>query len=321
MKHKSWCGRLLLYSGAVFLFLKYLCPVLSPLLAAALFVAIFGPCLLKIQKKTGLPRQWGAILILAVCVTVAGLLLWFFCSCILQNLPAFAESLSSLHLPGKIGSAAESIAETVLSNLLARSVGYAGNCAKFFAFFICFLVVAVMLAKDYDRFMNCLLERQECEDMLRVICDIVRYLATFLRAQAVILTIIALLCGVVLRLLGVTGAYGWGLSAGILDALPFIGTGVVLLPVAVSFFFREKYVSVLICAVLYVTCIFIREILEPKLIGGKVGLPPALVLLAVYGGVKLFGVWGILKGPLGLVIVKQILVGTQSACKTQEEVV
>ena len=45
--------------------------------------------------------------------------------------------------------------------------------------------------------------------------------------------------------------------------------------------------------------------LEPKLIGKKVGVSPIAILLSIYAGVKLFGLWGIIGGPLGFVIIYQ----------------
>lgn len=46
-----------------------------------------------------------------------------------------------------------------------------------------------------------------------------------------------------------------------------------------------------------------REFLEPKLMGEKTGIYPIFMLLSVYAGVKLFGVSGIIKGPLAMVIL------------------
>ena len=58
-----------------------------------------------------------------------------------------------------------------------------------------------------------------------------------------------------------------------------------------------------ICGALYVVCIFLREILEPRLIGRKIGVSPIAVLVSLYAGIRLFGVWGIIKGPLGFVLI------------------
>ncbi len=56
---------------------------------------------------------------------------------------------------------------------------------------------------------------------------------------------------------------------------------------------------------LYAACVFLREVLEPKLIGRRVGIPPIAVLVSLYAGIKLFGVWGIIKGPLGFILIYQ----------------
>ncbi|MDE7231925.1 MAG: AI-2E family transporter, partial [Lachnospiraceae bacterium] len=60
-----------------------------------------------------------------------------------------------------------------------------------------------------------------------------------------------------------------------------------------------------VCLVVYVICSFIRELLETKLIGKRVGVPPIAILLSLYAGIKLFGIWGIIAGPLGFVIIYQ----------------
>ena len=97
--------------------------------------------------------------------------------------------------------------------------------------------------------------------------------------------------------------YFVGILAGILDALPFIGTGIVLVPLGVFQILEEIFGRAFVCGVLYVVCIFLREILEPRLIGRKIGVSPIAVLVSLYAGIRLFGVWGIIKGPLGFVLI------------------
>ena len=98
----------------------------------------------------------------------------------------------------------------------------------------------------------------------------------------------------------------WGLLAGLLDALPFIGTGIVLVPIAGVEIFQGKLGTALLVLCLYGVCALLRELLEPKLIGRKMGIPAIAVLISVYAGIRLFGLTGILKGPLGYVMVQQI---------------
>lgn len=65
----------------------------------------------------------------------------------------------------------------------------------------------------------------------------------------------------------------------------------------------SSYGKAVICIILYVCCIFLRELLEPRLIGQRIGVTPIAILVSLYAGIQLFGIWGIIKGPLGFVII------------------
>ena len=119
--------------------------------------------------------------------------------------------------------------------------------------------------------------------------------------------IISVLCSVTLGVAGVPGGILFGILAGTLDVLPFIGTGIVLVPLSVWQLLNGRYMRMTVCLVLYGGCILIREMLEPKLIGRRIGVAPVFMLLAIYAGVKLFGVGGIIKGPLALIVIMEIL--------------
>ena len=122
-----------------------------------------------------------------------------------------------------------------------------------------------------------------------------------------ILLIICVLCSVVLTVAGVPGGILFGILAGVLDVLPFIGTGIVLVPLSLWQLLNGQYVKMVVCLILYGACILTRELSEPKLIGKRIGVSPVFMLLAVYAGMKLFGVGGIIKGPLALIVIMEIL--------------
>jgi predicted PurR-regulated permease PerM len=140
-----------------------------------------------------------------------------------------------------------------------------------------------------------------------VIEGVLNYVITFVKAQGVILCVISLLCGVTLSIAGIAGGVFLGILAGCMDVLPFIGTGIVLVPLSVWQLLNGRYVQMVVCLVLYGVCVLLRELLEPKLIGKGTGIAPIWMLLAVYAGVKLFGVGGILKGPLALITIYEIM--------------
>ena len=324
---------LLLLTGAVYFFLKVIAPLTAPVLTAMLFVTIFGPLLQKLQSRLHLHRQIGAILLLLAACAFLGLLVWVLFSWIVGSLPDWIGGLDSLedalsivvhNVCGTIGKAIgidsayleetifsriqegiDYFQQQVLPGMLSQSLEFAKALAAFGGFLLIFIIATVLLAKDYDNFMNRLLDREEYHLLLEIICGIIRYIATYVKAQLIIMNIVGILAAVVLGLCGIRNGILWGLLAGILDALPFIGTGIVLVPLGIQQLFYEHYGRAFACLLLYVSCIVIRESLEPRLIGQRVGVPPIAILLSLYAGIQLFGVWGIIAGPLGFVIIYQ----------------
>ena len=326
----------LLLMGAVYLFLKYICPLVTPILLAMLFVTIFGPLLQKLQKKLHLHRQVGAAGVLFLALAVVAALLWILGMWLLQSVPGWIRDLEQIsrdmegmagemcrgilsqvkNLTLPVGDGAALQGEQVQANFfesllsggrefLPYFVRYGGKLALFGGGLVTFFIAVVLLAKDYDEMMNRLLEREDCYLLLEVICGVIRYLATFVRAQGIIIALIALLCSAVLWTFGISQGVFWGILAGLLDALPFIGTGVVLIPLGILEVLQGFYLRGVVCGVLYVCCIILREMLEPRLIGKRMGVRPIFILGSLYIGIRLFGPWGIIKGPLGFIILRE----------------
>lgn len=324
---------LLLIIAVVYFFLQYLTPLFSPILVAMLFVTIFGPFLKSLQARLHIHRQVGAVLLLLLGGGLLVIMVWVLFSWVVGSLPEWVGQLEALEgeLEQLIQKGSSSIGEVLgidgeylESTLLARleegmnylqtegaagmlsgSLQYLKKLALLGGFIVTFIIAAVLLARDYDRIMNNLLDREEFHVLLEVICGVIRYIATFVRAQLAIMSAISLLAGVVLSVAGIRHGALWGLLAGLLDVLPFIGTGIVMMPLAVAALFQGNYGSAVVCLVLYAACVFLREMLEPRLIGRRMGISPVAVLMAVYAGIRLFGLWGIIKGPLGFMIIYQ----------------
>lgn len=322
---------LLLIIGVVYFFLEFITPLVAPVLVAMLFVTIFGPTLQRIQQKLHVHRQIGAVILLLAFGLVVFVLLWLLFTWMAGSLPGWLQGVEGLEdklgeairslcnlgsrLTGmdtdyleesilqKVGECTDYLQRQALPNVLSGSVKYVKEIVAVGAFLLLFVIATVFLAKDYDTIMNKMLNRQDCHVLLEVICGVIRYVATYVKAQAVIMATIGCVCAIVLALSGIPSGVFWGILAGVLDALPFLGTGIVLVPLAIGQLLSGEYVRAVVCLVIYVICIFIREWMEPKLIGGKMGIPPLVILVALYAGVQLFGVSGIIKGPLGFMLV------------------
>ena len=128
----------------------------------------------------------------------------------------------------------------------------------------------------------------------------------WLRAQAILIfiTFVLLFMGLfamrepyALLIAGVTA---------LLDALPVIGIGLVLLPWAIYSFISGSAVKGIALLMLYAVVSLARGLTEPKLVGRQIGLPPLLTLMSMYAGFLLWGVTGMILTPFGAMLVKQM---------------
>ena len=97
------------------------------------------------------------------------------------------------------------------------------------------------------------------------------------------------------------------IGIGVLDALPIFGTGTVLIPWALLELLTGDWKQAVILTGLYLVCYFVRQILEVRMMGGQVGLSPLETLASVYVGLELFGFFGFILGPLGLLLIEDLV--------------
>lgn len=98
----------------------------------------------------------------------------------------------------------------------------------------------------------------------------------------------------------------YGIIIGILDFLPLIGAGTFLVPISIYYLFKANYPAAVLTFVIFVVCYLVREILEPKLLGSRIGIHPLVSLISVYIGYKVFGLLGMILGPFGYVFVSEV---------------
>lgn len=109
-----------------------------------------------------------------------------------------------------------------------------------------------------------------------------------------------------LFILNVNYAFLIALIVGIAEAIPILGTGVVMIPWILWQIFTGNMTLAFGLGILYILGILIRQIMEPKIVGSQIGLHPLVTLLSMYVGLKFFGVLGMFIGPISLIIVKNL---------------
>ncbi len=126
----------------------------------------------------------------------------------------------------------------------------------------------------------------------------------FLRVQGVILLLTCGVCTAGLWLMGNPYYVLLGIGIGLLDALPLLGTGTVLLPWAAAELFGGYGGRAVMLVGIYVACYLIRQILETKMMAKGIGLSALETLASLYVGLQLFGALGVVLGPLALMLLR-----------------
>ena len=168
----------------------------------------------------------------------------------------------------------ENLEVKVLPAIMGKSMDYAKNIISFVSFFVVMLIAVLLIMKDYDRVMAKLRDEEELQGVREVGKKVILYVRTFIKAQIIILCIISTVCAAALALMGMQGGIFYGILTGIMDMLPFIGTGIMLVPLALFRLINGSYLQAVLCLCLYAVCALIREFLEPKLIGERIGVWP-----------------------------------------------
>jgi len=108
-----------------------------------------------------------------------------------------------------------------------------------------------------------------------------------------------ILGGAVFAIFGLNSPLLWGFIMAILAFFPIIGIGVVFVPTAIYLFLKGKIATAIFFLIFYlVVSGAVEYLVKPKLVGNKVKMHTLLVFLAVLGGLRVFGILGIIYGPL-----------------------
>lgn len=175
------------------------------------------------------------------------------------------------------------------------------------------IVSSCFMAIDYDRLVKFIKGQlsEENENKLSATKRIVlKSLGKLIKSYVLIICITGIEIFVGLNFLSLIGLYKDGhifalsLIIAVLDILPVIGTGTFMVPWALYSLITGKVGLAIGLFVVYAIIYVVRQIIEPKIVGGTVDLPPFVTLMGMYIGSQLFGVIGIFLLPILIIIIK-----------------
>ena len=181
--------------------------------------------------------------------------------------------------------------------------------------YICITILSTFfISLDKKKIMT-FLEQQFPETWIKKVYNIKRemfnVLGSYIRAQIILMTICffeLLISFNILSFLKFNLPYPliFSIIICIIDALPILGAGAVLLPWSLISFATGDIKLGLALLGIYFLVLSVRQMLEPKLISQNLGVHPLVTLISMYSGFKFFGVIGFLIGPVVMIILKNV---------------
>lgn len=337
MQAKSFYKPFITVATLIILYLsfKFIVPVFFPFLISAGIALLMHPLFHKYSKRLHISPTILSIGFTILFFSLTAAIIFFLGRALLNELKSLTENIayyensvncciSSLcssigNLTGINAADIESsvfscfqkfidnFQNNISSNIFSQSFSYMKILISLIT--LCFItfISFVLWVKDYDTIQSAVRESSCYAFLHKIYVDTKQLLGTYLKAQLIILLVICTICVIGLFILKNPYALLLGIGIGLMDAMPFLGTGCVFIPCSIFHLFQADFFYAAVYLTLYLITALSREILEPRLIGNKFGIPSILILIAIYTGIELFGLAGVLLGPLYFLLSYEII--------------
>ena len=325
-------GILLFSCLCLWLASRYLLPILLPFLLAACLALAAEPLVRVLHRRLKLPRGAASGIAVVITLILAALIVLALCALLLRELGQLAgilpdlgetalsgmESLEGFLLELAAGTPAAvspilvsgvesffSDGTALLDQVIARAVQLASGVVTRIPDsalgFGTWILASFMISAKLPQIRHWLKGRLPAswrERYLPAVKRLKQNLSGWLLAQLKLTGITFCLLTVGFLLLRVRYAPLWAAVISLLDALPVLGTGTVLIPWSLVCFLQGDPIQAVGLLGIYAAASLIRSVLEPRLVGKQLGLDPLLTLLALYAGYRFWGILGMLLAPL-----------------------
>lgn len=318
-------------AAAVYLVCKYLLPVTVPIIIGILIASFVVWLSKKLRYTHRLLRIALALVIYGVIGTLIGLLAAKGVSAISAAVQLLPTTYEQKILPfanlcyewvldwtRMLDPSLVSTLESLLKNLLSALTGLVSTLSSFavnlvsrvatgvpslILSILAMIFSTVFVVSDYERIAG-FASSHIPQSLKKILKDIRVYLTDTLfvviRSYVLIMLLTFTELSILFAIFGINNAV---LKAGIiavLDILPILGTGGIMIPWAVISFALGNTAMGIKLVVIYAIVTVVRNYVEPKIVGAQLGLHPIITLVAMFVGLRLFGFWGLFGLPVGI---------------------
>ena len=327
--------------GGCILLGKYLIPVLVPFIIAFIVAGVLNKPIQYISEKTRIKRKIVSVIVLLLFLFCSSIVVSYFCSlCFgmveraVSFLPTLFESVIIPfteqafekveeifhHADLSVLDVLQANASTVLgsmnhavrefsNSILSSLANVISAVPTLFMQTIITIIAMFFITIDFNKIIG-FIKRQIPETKKKIVSEAKSYfintLPRVILSYGVVLGLTFLELWTGFLLLKIPYASLLALLIAILDILPILGTGTILIPWGILNLITGKYTLAAGIFILYVVITIIRNIVEPKLIGKQMELHPVLTLASMLTGLKFFGIWGLFGLPIVVSFLKKM---------------
>ena len=289
-----------------------------------LFIVIFGIlaliCIRVVDRGVEIVERIPSVYYDNVAPALESLLDWAekLASRIDESVLELVESAAS-NIVGAIGSKITDLSGRLI--VLISSI--ASKVPRFLLNTIICLIATVFIAVDFEsiaEFFRINLPEKTLKMVTEFKDSLVDIVWQFLKSYFIIFLITTTEITIGFLIIGQPKPLLLGILIALFDAFPIVGSGMILLPFSIITMASGLIGRGIGLFVVYVIVVVARQVIEPKIVGKRVGLKPIVTLVCMFVGTKLFGGIGLFAVPILAAIINDMNNdGTIHLFKTKEE--
>lgn len=327
--------------AVLFFVFKYAIKWFMPFIIGFLIAFVLKPITVAITRITGISKKGVPIIVVGMFYSLIAIIIWFLGSFLWNQTTELLKVLPSLYfnrIEPLLFEANDWIVENAklispdvadtISSIIASGIQYLASVVRNLSVFlvssvtsiisniplylisvIFTVVLSVFISVDYKNITS-FIKKQLPDNFNENFAEARKFLfgtlLKMIKAYSIILfiTFIEMLIG--LSILNVRYALPIAAIVAILDILPLIGTGGILIPWAIVEFILKNYTLGIGLIALYFIITIVRNTIEPRIVGKQIGLHPIVTITVMYAGLRLFGFAGFIIAPIIAILVKYL---------------
>lgn len=331
---------ILLLGILAYLFFKYILQILLPFAISLLVVCMLRPLINKLSRKSRASKSFLSVLLLFLSMTLLIVAFSFVFSAAVEQIGSIVEAILQglqkeenyiTRLFDFIGEIEKKfpflstffgdeaniynlVTEMITNGVKSISIKLTEQIGNIISALpeIALTVIVIFLAlfyfaKDYDKMGDGIIKlipKKIARHIPQIKRDILSVITKYIRSYLLIflITFSELFAG--LLILGIDNAFVLSIIISLVDILPVLGVGGVLIPWSIVLLIGENTRVGIGLLVLFIVIYLVRQYAEPRIVSKNMNVHPIITLLAMYAGFKLFGFFGMIFAPFIAFVAK-----------------